>query len=131
MLGAIAGDIIGSVHEFAGTKSTAFDLFVPESRFTDDTVLAVAVADCLMNGRPYVDAFHDYFYKYPNVGYGFRFFHWASAGRREPYNSFGNGSAMRAPAIGYAFDTLDAVLAEAARSAEVTHNCLDRLSRVV
>jgi ADP-ribosylglycohydrolase len=59
-----------------------------------------------------------YFYKYPNAGYGFRFFHWASAGRREPYNSFGDGSAMRAPAIGWAFDTLDAVLAEAARSAE-------------
>lgn len=93
MLGAIAGDIIGSVHEYIATKSSDFDLFVAESRFTDDTVLAVAVADCLVNGREYVDAFHEYFSNYPNAGYGFRFYHWARAGRREPYNSYGNGSA--------------------------------------
>lgn len=122
MLGAIAGDVIGSVHEYTGTKSADFCLFVPGSRFTDDTVLAVAVADCLLNGLNYVDAFHEYFLAYPNAGYGLRFFHWASAGRREPYNSYGNGSAMRVPAVGYAFDSLDEVLAEAARSAEVTHN---------
>jgi ADP-ribosylglycohydrolase len=122
MLGAIAGDIIGSVHEFAGTKSTDFDLFVPDSRFTDDTVLAVAVADCLLNGVDYVDAFHQYFANYPNAGYGLRFFDWAASGLREPYNSFGNGSAMRVPAVGYAFDTLDDVLAESGRSAAVTHN---------
>lgn len=122
MLGAIAGDIIGSVHEYIGTKSTDFDLFVPESRFTDDTVLAVAVADCLLHGRDFVDAFHDYFDAYPNAGYGFRFFHWAAAGNRSPYNSYGNGSAMRVPAVGHAFDTLAEVLAHAARSAEVTHN---------
>jgi ADP-ribosylglycohydrolase len=136
VLGAIAGDIIGSVHEHTGTKSTDFELFVPGSKFTDDTVLAVAVADCLLNGRDYVDAFHEYFVAYPNAGYGLRFFHWASAGRRDPYNSCGNGSAMRVPAVGYAFDTLDEVLAEAARSAAVTHNhpegALDgRLRRVV
>jgi ADP-ribosylglycohydrolase len=122
MIGAIAGDVIGSVHEYIGTKSTEFDLFVPGSRFTDDTVLAVAVADCLLHGLDYVDAFHQYFFDYPNAGYGFRFFHWASAGSREPYNSYGNGSAMRVPAVAYAFDDLEAVLAEAARSAAVTHN---------
>lgn len=122
MLGAIAGDIIGSVHEFTSTKSAEFDLFVSGSRFTDDTVLAVAVADCLMNGVDYVDAFHEYFAAYPGAGYGLRFFHWASKGRRDPYNSYGNGSAMRVPAVGYAFDTLEQVLAEAARSAQVTHN---------
>lgn len=122
MLGAIAGDIIGSVHEFAGTKSTDFDLFVPGSRFTDDTVLAVAVADCLLNGVDYVDTFHQYAAEYPDAGYGGRFFDWIRSGRREPYNSFGNGSAMRVPAVGYAFDTLDDVLAEAARSAAVTHD---------
>jgi ADP-ribosylglycohydrolase len=122
MLGAIAGDIIGSVHEHTGTKSTDFALFVPGSRFTDDTVLAVAVADCLLHGLAYVDAFHEYFVAYPNAGYGYQFFEWASSGSRLPYNSFGNGSAMRVPAIGYAFDTLDEVLMEAARSAEVTHN---------
>jgi ADP-ribosylglycohydrolase len=122
MLGAIAGDIIGSVHEYTATKSTEFDLFVPESRFTDDTVLAVAVADCLMNGLDYVDAFHHYFAAYPNAGYGLRFFHWASSGDRNPYNSYGNGSAMRVPPVGHAFNTMEAVLAEAAKSAEVTHN---------
>lgn len=122
MIGAIAGDIIGSVHEHTGTKSTDFDLFVPGSRFTDDTVLAVAVADCLLNGLDYVDAFHDYFSTYPNAGYGFRFFQWASAGNRNPYNSYGNGSAMRVAAVGHAFDSLDEVLGQAARSAEVTHN---------
>jgi len=122
MLGAIAGDVIGSVHEHTGTKSADFSLFVPGSRFTDDTVLAVAVADCLLNGLNYVDAFHEYFLAYPNAGCGLRFYHWASAGRRDPYNSYGNGSAMRVPAVGYAFASLDEVLAEAARSAAVTHN---------
>lgn len=122
MLGAIAGDVIGSVHEYIGTKSMDFELFAPGSRFTDDTVLAVAVADCILNGLEYVDTFHEYFLAYPNAGYGFRFFHWASAGDRNPYNSWGNGSAMRVPAVGHAFDSLDDVLAQAARSAEVTHN---------
>ena len=61
MIGAIAGDIIGSVHEWAGTKTKTFRLFHPECAFTDDTVLTVAVADCLVNGRDYVSAFHDYF----------------------------------------------------------------------
>jgi len=122
MLGAIAGDVIGSVHEFIATKSTDFELFVDGSRFTDDTVLTVAVADCLLHGDDYVDAFHRYFCDYPNAGYGFNFFHWASEGRRDPYNSFGNGSAMRVSAVGHAFGSLDEVLRHAARSAEVTHN---------
>jgi ADP-ribosylglycohydrolase len=122
MLGAIAGDVIGSVHEHMGTKSTDFDLFTAGCRFTDDTVLTVAVADCLMNGREYLDAFHDYFLAYPNAGYGYRFFHWASSGNRSPYNSWGNGSAMRVAPVGHAFDSLDDVLVHAARSAEVTHN---------
>jgi ADP-ribosylglycohydrolase len=122
MLGAIAGDVIGSVHEFRATKSTNFELFPEACRFTDDTVLAIAVADCLLNGREYVDTFHQYFLAYPNAGYGFRFFQWASSGTRAPYNSWGNGSAMRVPPVGYAFSSLEDVLAEAARSAEVTHN---------
>jgi ADP-ribosylglycohydrolase len=122
MLGAIAGDIIGSVHEFAGTKSTDFELFVPGCKFTDDTVLTVAIADCLLNGADYVDAFHEYFVAYPDAGYGVRFFDWAKARNREPYNSYGNGSAMRVSAVGYAFDSLEDVLAHAARSAAVTHN---------
>ena len=122
MLGAIAGDVIGSVHEHLGTKSTDFDLFSAGCRFTDDTVLTVAVADCLLNSREYVDSFHDYFLTYPNAGYGYRFFHWASSGSRSPYNSWGNGSAMRVAPVGYTFDSLEDVLLHAARSAEVTHN---------
>ena len=122
MLGAIAGDVIGSVHEHIGTKTTDFELFAPGCTFTDDTVLAVAVADCLMNGFEYVDAFREYFFAYPNAGYGLRFFHWARSGDRNPYKSYGNGSAMRVPAVAYAFDSLDEVLAQAARSAEVTHS---------
>jgi ADP-ribosylglycohydrolase len=122
MLGAIAGDVIGSVHEHRATKSTDFELFVDGSRFTDDTVLTVAIAECLLHGRAYVDAFHQYFWDYPNAGYGLRFFQWASARSREPYNSYGNGSAMRVSAVGHAFDSLDDVLREAARSAAVTHD---------
>jgi ADP-ribosylglycohydrolase len=122
VLGAIAGDVIGSVHEFARTKTTDFELFVDESRYTDDTVLAVAVADCLLHGRDYVEAFHAYGRDYPDAGYGFRFHRWLVSGDCESYDSFGNGSAMRAPAIGYAFETLEEVLAEARRSAAVTHS---------
>ena len=68
MLGAIAGDIIGSVYELRHTKSLDFDLFPPGSRFTDDTVLTVAVADCILNGKKYQEAFYEYGNRYPNVG---------------------------------------------------------------
>src|SRR5262245_13626328 len=122
MLGAIAGDVIGSVHERTRTKTKEFPLFVPDSRFTDDTVLSVAVAECLLHGRDYVDAFHDYFQAYPDAGYGTTFWMWAASGRRDPYQSFGNGSAMRVSPVAYAATTLDEVLAEAKRSATVSHN---------
>src|SRR5207253_7538819 len=102
MLGAIAGDVIGSVHEGAGTKTKDFPLLTPESRFTDDTVLTVAVADCLLHGRDYVDAFHDYFHAYPQAGYGGTFWLWAGARRRTPYQSWGNGSAMRVSPVAFA-----------------------------
>lgn len=122
MLGAIAGDVIGSVHEGARTKTKAFPLITPESRFTDDTVLTVAVAECLLHGRDYVDAFHDYFETYPTAGYGGAFFWWACSKRREPYNSWGNGSAMRVSPVAYVAQTLEGVLEQAKRCAEVTHN---------
>jgi ADP-ribosylglycohydrolase len=122
MLGAVAGDIIGSVHEFRPVKTTDFPLFVEGSRFTDDTVLTVAVADCLLTGASYVDKFHEYARVYPNCGYGARFSGWAQSGSREPYNSWGNGSAMRVSPVGFALNSLDDVLHEAKRSAEVTHN---------
>jgi len=122
MLGAIAGDIIGSVHEFEAQKTKDFPLFVAMSRFTDDTVLTVAVADCLLTGTSYTDKFHEYTRAYPDRGYGLRFWHWVSSGSRQPYNSWGNGSAMRVSPVAFAFQTLDEVLKEARASAEVTHN---------
>lgn len=122
MLGAIAGDVIGSVHEVARTKTKDFPLFTPESRFTDDTVLTAAVAECLLRRREYVEAFHDYFDTYPTAGYGGTFFWWASSRRREPYSSWGNGSAMRVSPIAYVATTLEEVLQEAERCAVVTHN---------
>lgn len=122
MLGAIIGDIIGSVHEGADTKVKDFPLFVDGCSFTDDTVLSVAVADRLLHGGDYVDLFHDYFHAYPQAGYGGTFIQWALLRQREPYNSWGNGSAMRVSPVGFACDSLEEVLAEAKRSAEVTHN---------
>jgi ADP-ribosylglycohydrolase len=122
MLGAIAGDVIGSVHERARTKTKDFPLLTPRSRFTDDTVLTAAVADCLLHGRDYVDAFHDYFHAYPDAGYGSTFWLWANSRRRDPYQSWGNGSAMRVSPVAYAGTTLEGVLAEAERSAAVTHD---------
>jgi ADP-ribosylglycohydrolase len=122
MLGAIAGDIIGSVHEFEAQKTKDFPLFVAKSRFTDDTVLTVAVADCLLNGSSYTDKFHEYTRAYPDRGYGVGFWRWVESGSRQPYNSWGNGSAMRVSPVAYAFQTLDEVLRGARASAEVTHN---------
>jgi ADP-ribosylglycohydrolase len=122
MLGAIAGDVIGSVHEGACTKTKDFPLLTSASRFTDDTVLTAAIADCLLHGRDYVDALHDYFHAYPNAGYGSTFWLWANSRRREPYNSWGNGSAMRVSPVAYAGTTLNDVLDEAKRSAAVTHD---------
>lgn len=122
MIGAIAGDIIGSVHEFETTKRMEFPLFTERTRFTDDTVLTVAVADSLLTGASYVDKFHEYTRAYPGRIYGGMFQRWVDKGLREPYNSWGNGSAMRVSPVGYAFEDVDAVLAEAKRSAEVTHN---------
>lgn len=105
MIGAIAGDIIGSVHEGAGTKTKDFPLFVEDSRFTDDTVLTIAVADRLLHGGNYVDLFHEYFHAYPRAGYGASFIRWAGYRRREPYNSWGNGSAMRVSPVGLAVES--------------------------
>ncbi len=122
MIGAIAGDIIGSSYEFRPTKTTDFDLFAPGSEFTDDTVLTVAVADCILHGKEYAATFKEYGNKYRNAGYGSKFLNWVGSNTLAPYNSYGNGSAMRVSPVGFAFSSLDAVLREAERSAAVTHN---------
>lgn len=122
MLGAIAGDIIGSPYEARPVGSYRFPLFSPRSTFTDDTVLTVATADALMHGGDYAEAYRRYYRRYPHAGYGGRFRQWAASPNAGPYGSFGNGSAMRVSPIGWAFDDLKAVLAEAERTAAVTHN---------
>jgi ADP-ribosylglycohydrolase len=122
MLGAIAGDVIGSIYEHHRIKSREFQLFDPECRFTDDTVLTVAVADTLLEGGDYADQFRTYYRLYPNAGYGGTFRRWARPPGSSPYNSFGNGSAMRVSPVGLAFNDLSQVRSQARRSAEVTHN---------
>lgn len=122
MLGAIAGDIIGSVYEAMPLKTTRFPLFVPQSRFTDDTVLTVAVAHAILTSSDYGASLRHFGRRYPRAGYGASFFSWLMADEQEPYGSWGNGSAMRVSPVGFAFDSVDAVLREAEESAAVTHN---------
>ncbi|OJJ17430.1 hypothetical protein BKI52_26525 [marine bacterium AO1-C] len=145
MLGAIAGDIIGSMREKRNhvlyrlgkmvpftdnalkreidhTKREDFELFGGYNNFTDDSVMTLAVADAIMNHKPYGKTIKDYGRRFPNRGYGGRFRKWLKSDDMEAYNSYGNGSAMRVSPVGFAFDTLEEVLAEAKASAEVTHN---------
>jgi ADP-ribosylglycohydrolase len=122
VIGAIAGDVIGSVHEGAGTKTTSFPLFQPLSRFTDDTVLTVATAHAILTDTSYQQAYHHFGRRYPDAGYGGMFIEWLVARDPRPYNSWGNGSAMRVVPVGLAFSTVDEVLLEAERSAAVTHD---------
>ncbi len=124
MLGAIAGDIIGSPYERTGSriKKKDFPLFSPNSRYTDDTVLTVAVADALMHRIPYEKAYRDYYRRYPDAGYGPGFISWARDPNSIPYGSFGNGSAMRVSPVAWMFSTLEEVLSAARESAIPTHN---------
>jgi ADP-ribosylglycohydrolase len=122
MLGAIAGDVIGSVYEAGPVKTADFELFPPGARFTDDTVLTVATAEALLGDGDYAGAYRRYGRAFPNAGYGGSFFRWLFSEDAGPYNSWGNGAAMRVSPVGFALDSIDDVLAEAARSAAVTHN---------
>jgi len=122
MIGAIAGDVIGSVFEHYATKSTQFDLFGPHSKFTDDTVLTVAIANSIMRGIDYAISLKTFGAIYPHAGYGASFFRWIFSPDMKPYDSWGNGSAMRVSPVGFAFTSIEDVLKEAKKSAEVTHN---------
>jgi len=122
MIGAIAGDVIGSVFEQYPIKSTQFELFSRQSRFTDDTVLTVAVADSILKNIDYATSLKTFGAKYPDAGYGASFFRWIFSSDIKPYNSWGNGSAMRVSPVGFAFTSIEDVLKEAKKSAEVTHN---------
>lgn len=122
MLGAIAGDIIGSVYENFRTKRKDFRLFLPVSFYTDDTVLSVAVADALLNGADFGRTIKRYAWRRPLRGYGPRFYRWMVSLRAKPYNSLGNGAAMRVSAVAYAARDEQEALSLARRSAECTHN---------
>ncbi len=122
MLGAIAGDIIGSVYEFWQIKTKDFPLFDEGCKFTDDTVLTVAIADAILSGRPYRDALLDFGRRYPDKGYGGMFIGWLFSENPQPYNSWGNGSAMRVSPVGFAFKSENEVLEQARLTAEVSHN---------
>jgi ADP-ribosylglycohydrolase len=122
LLGAIAGDIIGSIYEHSPIKTLDFPLFAPGCRFTDDTVLTVAVARSILDGSSYLENIRDFGRRYPDAGYGGKFLRWLLADDPRPYHSWGNGSAMRVSPIGFAFDTPEKVLEEASKSAVVTHD---------
>lgn len=122
ILGAIAGDVIGSVYEFCPHRGTDIKLFFTDSCFTDDTVMTVAVAKWLLEGGDLVKIMQEYGRKYPYAGYGQQFMFWLSSPNPEPYNSWGNGSAMRVSPVGWAFDTLEETLEVAKQTAEVSHN---------
>ena len=122
MIGAIAGDIIGSVYERTPIKTKDFPLFESGCRFTDDTVLTLAVAEAILTGRPYLESIRKMGRRYPNAGYGGTFIHWLYSDDPKPYNSWGNGAAMRVSPVGFAFSTVEKVLGEAARTAEISHN---------
>ena len=120
MIGAIAGDMIGSPYERDPIKSKDFGIRVAE--FTDDTVLTVAVADAVLSGTGFTESIVSYAQRYPDAGYGGTFRLWMWSPDHTPYNSWGNGAAMRVSPVGFAFDTVEEVLTEAKRSAEVSHN---------
>jgi len=122
MLGAIVGDIIGSVYEFSNIKTTEFPLFLKTSCFTDDTVMTVALADAILNDSDYADIMKVYYRRFPNEGYGTSFKRWAAGLVQGPYNSMGNGSAMRISPTGWAYNSLDEVLRHAEIFSSVTHN---------
>ena len=131
MYGAILGDIIGSPYEFdRGNKSKEFPLFSEESTYTDDTVMTIAVAEAFMDApedeaeieKRLVASMQKWGHRYPGAGYGLRFCDWLEADEPQPYNSFGNGSAMRVSSVAWLYNDLDTVRRMARLSAEVTHN---------
>ena len=128
MIGSIIGDIVGSIYEFGNIKTKDFNLFSTYCSYTDDSVLTVATADWLLNGGDIAHYYSRYGVEnpWPMGGYGDEFKRWIVRSNRQndfrPYNSCGNGSAMRVGPVGWAFDTKEDILAKAKESAECTHN---------
>ena len=122
MIGAIAGDIIGARFERYPIKTTEFHFIPSTACFTDDTVLTIAVAHSILTDTDFATSLKSFAQKYHFLPYGMHFKKWMWSWEDIPYNSYGNGSAMRVSPVGFAYDSIDEVLLHAKRSAEVTHN---------
>lgn len=122
MIGALAGDIIGSVYEWNNIKTKDFVLFSDQCFFTDDSILTIALADSILHNVPYIDNLKRFYHWYPNGGYGDIFHQWARSPYSKPYNSWGNGAAMRISPVGYVYNELDTVLQKAEEFTKVTHS---------
>ena len=124
MIGTIIGDIAGSNYEFDNTSDYNFKMFGEESDFTDDTICTIAVADAILNDMDYQTSMRKWCRKYPHPKgeYGSYFLNWVVRPDPAPYNSFGNGSAMRVAPVAWLFDSEEKVRIEAEKSAEITHN---------
>lgn len=124
MIGTIIGDIAGSNYEFDNTSDYNFRMFGNESDFTDDTICTIAVADAILNSVDYQTSMRRWCRKYPHPKgeYGSYFLNWVMRPDPYPYNSFGNGSAMRVSPVAWLFDSEEKVRIEAEKSAEITHN---------
>lgn len=130
MLGAIVGDIVGSIYEFNNIRRKAFDLFVPRSHVTDDTIMTLAVAKALVEAAPTYDNLKETLIRsmkelgrlYPSAGYGTRFEAWIFSRNEESYNSYGNGAAMRVSPVAYVANSIEEVKVLSHVVTVVTHN---------
>ena len=122
MIGAVAGDVVGSRFERDNAKTKQFELFGPGCRFTDDTVLTVALADTILTGKDCAKNLKAWARSYPDAGYGNAFWRWAAGETTGPYGSCGNGAAMRISPVGHAYGDLETVLAKAEEYTAATHN---------
>ena len=143
MIGAILGDIVGSIYEFDNIKTKEFELFDKECFFTDDSVMTVAIAEALLQAEEIneenledfkenlITVMHEIGVKYPDCGYGGHFLVWMLRNKREPYNSFGNGSAMRVSSVGWYAKTLEEAELIARATAELSHKHPDGIKGAV
>lgn len=128
MIGAIIGDIVGSRFEYNKKRTKDFELFDEKCRLTDDSIMTIAVSDCILKGyvpnnkNGIIDTIKHWGKKYPNAGYGGKFYYWVLSDDREAYNSYGNGSAMRISPIGWISNTYEEVVKNATAVTEITHN---------
>lgn len=124
MIGAIIGDIVGSPYEFDNINTIDFPLFGRRSFYTDDTILTIAVCDAILKKLPYKESLVWWGNKYPSPygDYGGRFLRWLKENDPQPYNSWGNGAAMRVSAIGWLYNSVEEVLYQAKLSAEISHS---------